>query len=117
MLTELVGGQLDRITAATVYEACVLNDPYANEVMAETAKILGAGRQHHQRAEPRGDRDLRRRRRARASTCSRRCARRCAGARSGPPTTPAASCPRALPETAGMIGAAAVFKKTVFGTV
>lgn len=43
MLSDLVGGDLDEITAATVYEAVVLGDPYANEVMAETSKLLGAG--------------------------------------------------------------------------
>jgi glucokinase len=43
MLPDLVNGRLDSITAATVYEAAVLGDPYANEVMRETAKFLGAG--------------------------------------------------------------------------
>jgi glucokinase len=43
MLVELVGGKLEDITAATVYEAAVLGDTYANEVMKETAKFLGAG--------------------------------------------------------------------------
>jgi glucokinase len=43
VLPDLVGGRLDEITAATVYEAVVLGDPYANEVMKETAKFLGAG--------------------------------------------------------------------------
>lgn len=43
MLSDLVENRLDRITAATVYEASVLGDPYANEVMRETAKFLGAG--------------------------------------------------------------------------
>ena len=43
LLPALVDGKLDAITAATVYEAVVLGDPYANEVMRETAKILGAG--------------------------------------------------------------------------
>jgi len=38
-----VGGRLEDLTAATVYEAAVLGDPYANEVMRETAKFLGAG--------------------------------------------------------------------------
>jgi glucokinase len=38
-----VQGKLDEITAATVYEAVILGDPYANEVMRETAKFLGAG--------------------------------------------------------------------------
>lgn len=43
VLVDLVGGKLEDITAATVYEAAVLGDPYANEVMKETAKFLGAG--------------------------------------------------------------------------
>ena len=43
MLPDLVDGRLEHITAATVYEAVVLGDVYANEVMRETAKFLGAG--------------------------------------------------------------------------
>ncbi len=43
LLPGLVDGKLENITAATVYEAVVLGDPYANEVMRETAKFLGAG--------------------------------------------------------------------------
>lgn len=43
LLPALVDGRLDEITAATVYEAVVLGDPFANEVMRETAKFLGAG--------------------------------------------------------------------------
>lgn len=43
LLPTLVDGKLEDITAATVYEAVVLGDPYANEVMRETAKLLGAG--------------------------------------------------------------------------
>lgn len=43
LLPALVDGKLENITAATVYEGVVLGDPYANEVMRETAKILGAG--------------------------------------------------------------------------
>jgi glucokinase len=43
LLPTLVDGKLEDITAATVYEAVVLGDPYANDVMRETAKILGAG--------------------------------------------------------------------------
>jgi glucokinase len=42
-LTALVGGNLERLTAATVYEAILKGDAYAGEVMLETAKILGAG--------------------------------------------------------------------------
>ncbi|MBI4544646.1 MAG: ROK family protein [Gemmatimonadetes bacterium] len=43
MLPDLVNGRLEDITAATVYEAAVLGDPYADEIMKETAKFLGAG--------------------------------------------------------------------------
>ena len=43
MLLDLVGGDLERITAVTVYEALLEGDEYAGEVMQETAKILGAG--------------------------------------------------------------------------
>jgi glucokinase len=117
VLTELVGGQLDRITAATVYEACVLNDPYANEVMAETAKILGAGLANIinvlnpqaiviaggvTRAGEHLFAPLRSEVRRRAFRSAYDACR---------------ILPAALPETAGMIGAAAVFKKTVFGSV
>jgi glucokinase len=43
LLADLVGNRLENITAATVYEAVINGDPYANEVMRETAKFLGAG--------------------------------------------------------------------------
>jgi glucokinase len=43
VLPDLVDGDLDRITAAIVYEGAVLGDAYANEVMKETAKFLGTG--------------------------------------------------------------------------
>lgn len=43
MLSDLVSNKLEDITAATVYEAVILGDPFANEVMRETAKFLGAG--------------------------------------------------------------------------
>jgi glucokinase len=43
LLTDLVQGTFEEITAATVYEAVINGDPYANEVMRETAKFLGAG--------------------------------------------------------------------------
>jgi glucokinase len=43
VLEDLVQGDLDAITAVTVYEALVLGDSYAHEVMLETAKLLGAG--------------------------------------------------------------------------
>lgn len=117
LLNDLVAGQLDRITAATVYEACVLNDPYANEVMAETAKILGAGLANIinvlnpqaiviaggvTRAGEHLFGPLRSEIRRRAFRSAYDACR---------------IVPAALPETAGTIGAAAVFKKTVFGSV
>jgi glucokinase len=43
MLQEMVKGRLEEITAATVYEGVVAGDPYASEVMKDTAKFLGAG--------------------------------------------------------------------------
>src|SRR5690606_4677904 len=43
MLVDMVNGRLDQITAATVYEAVVCEDPYATEVMRDTARFLGAG--------------------------------------------------------------------------
>ena len=42
-LVELVDGELEEITAATVYEAIVAGDAYSAEVMRETAKFLGTG--------------------------------------------------------------------------
>jgi glucokinase len=42
-IARLVGGELSRITARTVYEALQLGDRHAREVMLETARILGAG--------------------------------------------------------------------------
>jgi glucokinase len=43
ILTEMVRGKLDRISAATVYDAILQGDAFANEVMTDTAKFLGAG--------------------------------------------------------------------------
>jgi len=43
MLPELIGGDLAKITAETVYQAIVAGDLYAKEVMRETAKFLGTG--------------------------------------------------------------------------
>jgi glucokinase len=43
VLPDLVGGKLEDITAATVYEGVLLGDAYANEVMRETARFLGTG--------------------------------------------------------------------------
>ncbi|NNF13558.1 MAG: ROK family protein [Gemmatimonadetes bacterium] len=43
ILSELVAGDLDRITAATVHEALTRGDRYAGEVIRETARYLGVG--------------------------------------------------------------------------
>ena len=43
VLRELVDGRLENITALTVYEALLLDDAYARAVMQDTARILGAG--------------------------------------------------------------------------
>jgi glucokinase len=43
LLTEMVNNKLEDITAAKVYEAAVEGDPFAQEIMHETAKFLGAG--------------------------------------------------------------------------
>lgn len=42
-LVDLVEGDVERITALTVYDAILLGDRLAQEVMLETAKVLGAG--------------------------------------------------------------------------
>ena len=117
VLSRLVEGELDHITAATVYEAAVHGDTYANEVMVETAKILGAGIANLinifnpnavviaggvTRA---GDHlfvPLRAEVRRRAFKSAYDACR---------------ILPAALPETAGVIGAAGVFKKATFGSI
>lgn len=43
ILPNLVNGRLEEITAATVYDAAVRGDAYAAEMMRETARYLGAG--------------------------------------------------------------------------
>jgi glucokinase len=43
VIVGLVDGDLDRITAVTVYDALLQGDHHAQEVMLETAKVLGAG--------------------------------------------------------------------------
>lgn len=43
ILPDLVGGQVEEITAATVYEAAIRGDAYATAMMRETAWYLGAG--------------------------------------------------------------------------
>jgi glucokinase len=117
LLPALVDGRLDDVTAATVYEAVVLGDPYANEVMRETAKFLGAGVANIinilnpdmvviaggvTRA---GDHifvPLRAEIRRRAFKSAEEACQIVSGQ---------------LPGTAGLIGAAAVFKKETYGAV
>ena len=43
MLPGMVDGDLDALTAAHVSEAALAGDPYAHEVILETAKLLGVG--------------------------------------------------------------------------
>lgn len=43
MLVAMVGGALDRVTATTVSEAARLGDPFAREIVDETARLLGVG--------------------------------------------------------------------------
>jgi glucokinase len=43
MLTAIVDGQLDRITAELVYDAAKKGDGVANEIVRDTARYLGAG--------------------------------------------------------------------------
>jgi glucokinase len=43
LLPSMVDGQLDRITAETVYDAAKKGDGLANEIVRETARYLGAG--------------------------------------------------------------------------
>jgi glucokinase len=43
MLSQMVNGQLERITAQTVYEASKRGDDVARDVVRETARYLGAG--------------------------------------------------------------------------
>lgn len=117
VLGDLVGGDLTKITAATVYEGVVLGDSYAHEVMKETAKFLGVGVANLVNSlnpdavviaggvTRAGDhlflpliKEVRRRAfRSAVDACR--------------------ILPAALPETAGVIGAAAVFKKATYGSV
>lgn len=43
LIVEMVGGDLDRITAKTVYDALLEGDKHASDVMLEAARALGAG--------------------------------------------------------------------------
>ena len=117
ILPDLVNGQLERITAATVYEAVVNGDAYANEVMRETAKFLGAGVANMINilnpemiviaggVTQAGDHlfvPLKAEVRKRAFRSALDACQICAAI---------------LPGTAGVIGAAAVFKKDTYGVV
>jgi glucokinase len=117
VLVEMVKGRLDDITAATVYEATVEGDAYAMEVMKDTAKFLGAGvasiinilnpemvviaggvtRAGDTLFEP-----LRAEVRRRAFKSAQECCRIVSAE---------------LPGTAGLVGAAAVFKRETYGQV
>ena len=117
MLVDMVAGKLDDITAALVYEAAVDGDPYAMEVVKDTAKFLGAGvasllnilnpemvviaggvtRAGEHLFEP-----LRAEVRRRAFRTAQECCRIVSGT---------------LPGTAGVVGAAGVFKKENYGHV
>jgi glucokinase len=117
ILVDLVDGDLEGLTAATVYEGVVLGDPYAHEVMKETAKFLGVGVANLINAlnpdavviaggVTRAGEHLfvpllkEVRRRAFKSAVE-----------------PCRIVPAALPETAGVIGAAGMFKKATYGTL
>jgi len=117
VLTALVDGRTEEISAATVYEAVVLGDPFAEEVMKETAKVLGVGIANLvnalnpdavviaggvTRAGEHLFGPLRKEVRRRAFRSAVEACR---------------ILPAALPETAGVIGAAGVFKKETFGSV
>lgn len=116
-LKELVGGNLDKLTAATVYQAVVEGDDYADEVMVETARILGVGianiinivnphavvitggvtRAGDHLFEPLRAEVRRRAFRSASEACT--------------------ILPAELPETAGVIGAAGVFERATYGDV
>jgi glucokinase len=117
ILAEMVGGRLEQITAAIVYDAVVRGDAYANEVMKDTAKFLGAGvaslinilnpemvviaggvtRAGDHLFEPLRAEVRRRAFRAAEEVCR--------------------IVPGELPGTAGVVGAAAVFKQETYGSV
>lgn len=115
ILVEMVDGELERITAAHVSDAAVQGDAHAHDVMLETAKLLGVGvanilnilnpgavviaggvtRAGDHLFEPLRAEVRRRAFRPAAEACR--------------------IVPAELPETAGVIGAAGVFKRTVLG--
>jgi len=117
ILGDLVDGDLDRVTAATVYDAIVRGDAYARQVMTETARILGAGianllnllnpevvviaggvtRAGEHLFEPLRAEARRRAFKSAVDVCR--------------------IVPAQLPEMAGLVGAAGVYKKEAFGSV
>ncbi|MGH7457500.1 MAG: ROK family protein [Longimicrobiaceae bacterium] len=117
VLTELVQGDLSKLTAAAVYEGVLRGDVYATEVMKETAKFLGAGVANIVNVlnpemvvisggvTQAGD-HLFEPLRAEVRRRAFRAAEECCSIVSG-----------ALPGTAGVVGAVAVFKRHHFGRV
>lgn len=115
ILSGMAGGDLASLTAAHVSEAALQGDAYAHEVMQETAKLLGVGvanvvnalnpgavviaggvtRAGDHLFEPLRAEVRRRAFRPAAEACR--------------------IVPAELPETAGVVGAAGVFKRTVVG--
>lgn len=117
ILPELVDGDLDRITAATVYEGLVLGDDYARDVMTETARLLAVGVANlvnllnPERVVIAGGV-------TRAGDHLFLPLRAEVRRRAFPSAAQACTIvPAALPETAGVVGAAGVFKKARFGEV
>ncbi|HET6229882.1 MAG TPA: ROK family protein [Longimicrobiaceae bacterium] len=117
ILNEMVHGKLEDITAATVYEAAVRGDAFAEEVMKDTARFLGAGVANIinilnpemvvisggvTKAGERLFAPLQAEVRRRAFRAAQECCQ---------------IVPALLPGTAGVVGAAAVFKKEKFGAV
>ncbi|MDB4949498.1 MAG: hypothetical protein JWM27_2147 [Gemmatimonadetes bacterium] len=117
LLTEMVGGKLEDITAAIVYEAALQDDAFAQEIVHETAKFLGAGVANIINilnpemvviaggVTKAGDRlfvPLRAEVRRRAFRSAQECCQ---------------IVPAELHGTAGVVGAAAVFKKEQFGAM
>ena len=117
ILGDLVEGGLEEVSAATVYDAILEGDDYAREVMTETARILGAGIANLlnvlnpgvvviaggvTRAGPHLFEPLRAEARRRAFESA---------------VEACEIVPARLPDTAGVIGAAGVFKKVTMGAV
>lgn len=117
LLHSLVGGELDRLTAAIVYEAAHKGDDLSLEVVRETARLLGAGIANllnifnpdvvviaggvTQAGDPLFD-PLRKEVRKRAFR---------------PAVESCRIVPGSLPGTAGIVGAVATFKQQVLGGI